>query len=166
MMNCSPTISAEEFKTIHNAVCNLDSICHQLEDILKPELYLKLVKARNGIRDGLAGAYEQDHEAFSRKSRHYDEVKADLGIKNSEWSIYEVDNMNDRHPYQGATVICYKNHWGEKPVSSAINGSTWAALWVAANAAIRDSSDEHHVYVEQFRQSQENPEVLYLSTGS
>ena len=165
-MNCSPTITAEEFKIIHNALWELDSVTRQLEDILKPELYTKLARAGRTIRDGLAGAYEQDNKAFSRKSQHYDEVKADLGIKNSEWSVYEVDNMNERHPYQGATVVCYKNHWGEKPVSSAINGSTWNALWVAANACIRDSGDEHHVFIEQFRQSQENPEVLYLTTGS
>lgn len=165
-MNCSPTITAEEFKTIHNAVCNLDSICHQLEDILKPELYLKLVKARNSIRDGLAGAYEQDHEAFSRKSRHYDEVKAQLGLKNSEWSEYDVDNMSDGHPFTGAERVVYKNHWGNGPASSSINGSTWAALWVAADACIRDSGDEHHVYIEQFRVSKDDPHTLYLVTGS
>lgn len=165
-MNCAPTLTTEEFKTIHNAVCNLDSICHQLEDILKPELYLKLGKARNGIRDGLAGAYEQDHEAFSRKSRHYDEVKEQLDIRGSEWSLFEVDALNERHTFEGATVVVYKDHWGGKPVSAAINGSTWQALWIAANACIRDSGDEHHVFIEQFRQSKENPEVLYLSTGS
>lgn len=165
-MNCSPTISSDDFKTIHNAVCNLDSVCHQLEDILKPEIYLKLAKIRNDIRHGLADAYEQDHVAFSRKSRHYDDVKAQLELRHSEWSIYEVDDLNERHPFKGATVVCYKDHWGNKPVSCAVNGSTWNALWVAADACIRDSGDGHHVFVERFRQSQENPEVLYLTTGS
>lgn len=165
-MNCSPTISAEEFKTIHNALCNLDSVTCQLEDVLKPELYVKLAKAARNIREGLAGAYEQDSAAFKRKSDHYDDVKAQLGLTNSEWSIYEVDNLSDRHPFEGAVAVCYKDHWGEDHVTININGSTWAALWIAANAAIRDSGDEHHVFIERFRRSQENPEVLYLSTGS
>jgi hypothetical protein len=39
-MNCNPTLTAEEFKTIHNALWELDSVKAQLEDILKPELYL------------------------------------------------------------------------------------------------------------------------------
>lgn len=165
-MNCAPTITVEEFKTIHNAVCNLDSICHQLEDILKPELYLKLVKARNSIRDGLAGAYEQDHEAFSRKSRHYDSIKSELGLSHSEWSIYEVEDLSDRHPFQGVTKVVYKDHWGDALVECQINGLSWAALWVAANACVRDSGDGHHVYIEGFRPSQDNPAVLTLVTGS
>ena len=165
-MNCSPTLTAEEFKTIHNALCELDSVTRHLEDVLKPELFLKLARAGNTIRKGLEGAYEQDNQAFTRKSRHFDEVKAQLGLKNSEWSIYEVDNLSDRHPYAGADRVVYKDHWGNKPVSVSINGLTWAALWVAANAAIRDSGDDHHVYIEAFRPSQEDPRTLVLSTGS
>ena len=165
-MNCAPTLTADEFKTIHNALCELDSITRQLEDILKPELYTKLARAGSTIRQGLAGAYEQDDQAFRRKSDHYDTVKAELGIKNSEWSIFEVENLSDRHPYEGARVVCYKDHWGDHPVSKEINGSTWAALWVAANACIRDSEDSHHAFIERFRPSKDDAEVLYLTTGS
>lgn len=165
-MNCNPTLTAEEFKTVHNALCNLDSITRQLEDILKPELYVKLANAASTIRKGLAGAYEQDDQAFSRKSRHFDEVKVQLGLRHSEWSVYEVDNLNDRHSFEGVTKVVYKDHWGEKPVECQINGATWAALWVAADACIRDSGDEHHVYVEQFRVSKTDPQVVYMTTGS
>lgn len=165
-MNCSPTITAEEFKTIHNALWELDNVTLLLEDVLKPELYAKLAKAGSTIRKGLAGAYEQDSTAFKRKSDHYDSAKTQLGLKNSEWSIYEVDALEDRHSFEGATKVVYRDHWGQGPVECQINGSTWAALWVAADACIRDSGDEHHVYIEFFRRSEENPEVLYLTTGS
>lgn len=164
-MNCSPTITADEFKTIHNAVCNLDSICSQLEDILKPELYVKLVKARNDIRKGLEGAYEQDHSAFDRKHNHYDQVRTELGLS-ATWSIFEVDNLSEPHPYQGAVRVVYKDHWGSKPVECQVTGTTWAALYVAANACIRNSGDEHHVFIEQFRPSKDNTQTLILSTGS
>jgi len=165
-MNCSPTLTAEDFKTIHNAICGLDSLVYELDNVVNPVLVTKLTGAINDIRKGLADAYDQDDKAFSRKSRHFDAVKVELGLKNSEWSIYEVDNMSDHHPYAGATVLVYKDHWGDKPVSVAVNGLTWAALWFAADAAVRDSGDQHHVFIESFRQSKENPEVLYLSTGS
>lgn len=165
-MNCNPTLSAEEFRTIHNAVCDLDRLVSRLEDVLKPELYQRLVEARNNIRTGLAGAYKQDDDAFSRKSRHYDSVKKELGVDHSEWSIYEVDNLSDRHPYSGADRVVYRNHWGAEPVSVSIQGLTWAALWVAANAAIRDSGDDHHVYIESFELDGEDSRTLVLSTGS
>ena len=165
-MHCNVTLTAEEFKTIHNALWELDSVTQTLEDVLKPELFVKLAKAGRTIREGLNGAYEQERTDFDRKSKHYDSVKEDLGIRGSEWSNYQVENMGDRHPYEGATVVVYKDHWGDKPVSVAVNGLTWAALWIAADAAVRDSGDQHHVFIERFRQSKENPEVLYLSTGS
>lgn len=165
-MNCNPTITADDFKTIHNAVCDLDRVCSQLEDILKPELWSKLIKARNDIRQGLADAYDQDDKAFSRKSRHFDSVKAELSLKNSEWSLYEVDNLSDRHPFEGADRVVYKDHWGDKPVQSSINGLTWAALWVAADACIRDSGDNHHIFIEDFRPAEDDPRTLILQTGS
>jgi hypothetical protein len=51
-------------------------------------------------------------------------------------------------------------------VSCSINGATWAALWVAANACIRDSGDDHHIFIEDFRPDPEDARTLLLSTGS
>lgn len=164
-MNCSPTLTAEEFKTIHNALWDLDNVTRQLEDVLKPELYVKLAKAASTIREGLAGAYEQDNKSFKTKSDHYEQVQKDLGVR-SVWSVYEVDNLSDRHPFEGADRVVYKDHWGEKPVQCSINGATWAALYVAADACIRDSGDGHHVFIERFRPSKEDPKTLFLQTGS
>lgn len=165
-MNCNPTLTADEFRTIHNAVCELDGLVSRLEEVLRPELYQRLVQARNEIRTGLASAYDQDDKAFSEKSRHFDSVKKELGVVHSEWSIYEVDNLSDRHPYEGADRVVYRNHWGKEAVSVSINGLTWAALWVAANACIRDSGDDHHVYIESFEPDANDPRTLVLQTGS
>jgi len=165
-MNCSPTLTADEFKTIHNAVCDLDSLCHRLEEVLKPELYLTLVKARNNIRKGLEGAYKQDNDAFDTKNSHFNDVGGQLGMDHSTWSIYEVDNMADRHPFEGADRVLYKDHWGNEPVSCSVHGLTWASLWVAANACIRDSGDSHHIFIEHFCPDASDPRTLILSTGS
>jgi hypothetical protein len=163
-MNCNPTLTATEFKTIHNALWELDIVKSQLEDILKPELYLKLVKATNTIREGLKGAYQQDDTAFETKSAHYDLTRDELGL-NAIWSIYEVEDLNSRHPFDNAKTVLYKDHWGANPVSIEINGLTWAALYVAANACIRDSGDTHHVYIESFTPGDDGS-ILVLTTGS
>lgn len=165
-MYCNPKLTAEEFKTIHNGLWHLENAISQLKDILKPELYVKLAQGASEIRRGLSGAYEQDRQASDTKYKHYRDVGKELGLTNSTWSAYEADNLSDCHPYAGANRVVYKDHWGDKPVSCSINGSTWAALWVAADACIRDSGDEHHVYIEQFTISQADPGTLILSTGS
>jgi len=163
-MNCNPTLTADEFKTIHNALCELDYVKRRLEDILSKDLYIKLVKASNDIRKGLEGAYEQDSKAFDTKMDYYDSVRKELGLS-ATWSMYEVDNLSDRHPFEGVTKVVYRAY-GSGDHEVAINGATWAALYVAANALIRDSGDDHHSFIEGFTQSSIDPTILFLSTGS
>ena len=164
-MNCSPTLTAEEFKTIHNALCELRSVQESLTGVINENLTAKLHRAIKEFEFGLARAYEEDDRAFTRKSDHYSDIGEQLGLK-SIWSGYDVDNMSDRHPFEGADRVVYANHWGEKPVSCSINGLTWAALWVAADACIRDSGDDHHVFVESFAPAEDDPRTLILYTGS
>jgi hypothetical protein len=165
-MNFEPTLTAQEFKTIHNALCDLDNLCQTLEEVLNSELLLKLVVARNNIRKSLENAYTQENEVFDKKSNHFQSVQQELGL-HANWSIYnEVNNLADRHPFEGADRVVYENHWGGKSVSCGIIGSTWTSLYVAANACIRDSGDDHHVFIECFRTANDDPHTLILSTGS
>ena len=154
-MNCSPTLTAEEFKTIHNSLYYLDCIGNE-----------KVSELVEKMRGALKGAYEQERKSFNAKSDHYEDVRGQLGLSDSVWSIYEVENLSDRHPFEGADRVVYKDHWGDKPVSCSINGLTWAALYIAANACIRDSGDKHHIYIEEFTPSKDDPRTLVLSTGS
>lgn len=165
-MHCDVTLAANEFKQVHNALCSLRSVRETLDGVVREPIVDKLAKVIRDMEQGLKGAYEQESKDFDRRSKHYDSVKEDLGIRGSEWSVYEVSDLNEAHPFEGATVVSYKDHWGEKPVQSLINGRTWSALWIAANACIRDSGDQHHIFIERFRRSEEDPKVLFLSTGS
>jgi len=164
-LNCSPTLTANEFKTIHNALCDLDSVTQSLEDVLNKDLYIKLAKATSQIREGLANAYEQDNKSFDEKMDHYDSVRTELGLT-ATWSIFEINNLSERHPFGDVLQVAYVDHWGGSPVFVEVNGSTWAALYVAANAAIRDSGDEHHSFIEEFKPNPKNPQQLFLHTGS
>ena len=161
-MNCSPTLTVEEFKKVHNALCELRSIRGRLEDVVHPALFARLNQAVSDIEGGLEGAYEQDGNSFETKSTHYNTVAEELGLT-TVWSIFEVDDLNSKYSFEGVEEVVYKAHWGPKPVHVQINGLTWAALFVAANAAIRDSGDNHHTFIEHFTQSGNQ---LILSTGS
>ena len=152
-MNCDVTLTAKEFSAIHNALWQIQYNDGNVKEQIEV------------IRTALKGAYEQDQKAFEVKNDHYNQVKKELGL-DAIWSIYEVDNLSDRHPFEGATKVVYKNHWGKGDIVVPVNGSTWAALYVAGNAAIRDSGDNHHAFIEQFKQSSINPEILFMTTGS
>ncbi len=145
------TLTAKEFETIHNALWYLGQVD-------KPEVQ-SLVEE---IRGALNGAYEQERQIKDRRYDHYSQVKKDLGL-DAIWSVTEVDDLSEPHPYEGVKYVTYKRFWGEGIVTKAVHGNTWAALYVAANACIRDSGDDHHVFIEDFRKS---GDTLLLTTGS
>lgn len=152
-MNCDVTISKEDFKTIHNTLWELE---HQ-------GLSGKVGAER--IRSALRSAYDQDNSAFDRKYQHYNSVREQLGLKTS-WSIYEVDDLGQPHPYVDAQTVHYRDHWGDQPVTETIQGKTWAALYAAADRCIQRSGDTHHRFIEAFEPVANQPHQLRLTTGS
>lgn len=161
-MHCNVTISSEEFKTIHNGLCDLRVVVNRLEGVLSPELYSLLLRAKNEIRKGLDGAYAQEQRSFESKNTHYNDVAKARGLRSS-WSMFEVNDLNAVHPYEGATHVSYVNHWGPKPIKMPITGNTWADLYSTADECIRCSGDDHHIFIENFKR---DDDVLLLSTGS
>ena len=154
------TLHAEDFKTVHNTLCELRSLTERMtHSMIKVEEVQRIVES---FEQGLKNCYEQEKTLWSAKNDHYDAVKQELGLS-SIWSIYEVEELAQPHPYEGAKYVTYKRFWGEGIVTKAIHGNTWAALYVAANACIRDSGDDHHVFIEDFRKS---GDALLLTTGS
>ena len=98
------------------------------------------------------------------KFDYYNQVREDLGL-NAVWSIFEVENLSERHPFVGVTKVIYRAY-GSGDHEVTIEGDTWKSLYVAADKLIRDSGDGHHIFVEDFKQSSIDPEILFVSTGS
>ena len=103
---------------------------------------------------------------FDRKFDHYHAKAKEFGLK-TVWSIYEVENLNDMHPFgKGLEVVYDANyHWGGKTTIAAVHGNTWLDLFIAADKCVRDSGDNHHIYIESFEPSSATG-VVYLHTGS
>jgi len=155
-MNCSPTLTAEEFKVLHNTLWELGRI----NDPRVEELVERIRKV------ALKGAYEQDRRSFEHKHDHYSDVRSRLGLKTT-WSLYEVEDLGQDHPYKDAAYVVYDEHWGKGgEVVEPILGSTWASLYVAADAAIQESGDGHHTFIESFTPITDKPGHLRLATGS
>ncbi len=101
---------------------------------------------------------------FDTKFGYFDQKRDELGLS-AVWSIYEVDNLNEVHPFVGATKVIYRAY-GSGDHEVAINGTTWESLYIAADKLIRESGDNHHIFIEAFKQSSISPEILFVSTGS
>lgn len=84
----------------------------------------------------------------------------------TDWSLYEVDDLNTKHPFpQGCEVVYLKGeHWGDHDQIVPVEGDTWVDLWRAADQAILGSGDSHHCFIEEFTLT--NGNQLVLRTGS
>lgn len=153
-------LTAEEFKVIHNALCDLDSVKRSLEDVVHPDLYKKLSAAIKTIRkDGLANAYKQEEIIFKRKSKHYESVRGEYKLRNT-WSMFEVDDLFQQHSFPNATRVQYDTEDGPKVAS--IEGNTWVDLYQAADKIMRD----HHTFIEGFIRDRKDPTTLKVISGS
>lgn len=159
------TLYAEDFKTVHNTLCDLRFLQQRVTGVISEELANSLQKIVQRFEQGLASAYAQDHEAFDRKNDHYRSTQQQLGL-GSIWSVYEVEDLSQPHPYTAAREVCYSDHWGEGPVYETIEGNTWADLYRAADRCIRRSGDGHHIFIEHFEPVAKMPHQLRLTTGS
>ena len=144
-MNTAITLTAEEFKQIHNALCfaHTDGIQKTVET----------------IRAALAGAYQQEEQDFDRKMDYFRRFQEENKLE-TIWSIYELEEhgfLKD-HPYTSDAFVCYQGQ--HVPVF----GNTWGDIYRAADWAIRNSGDAHHIFIEAFELR--NGNELHLVTGS
>lgn len=144
-MNTSVTLTAEEFKQIHNALC------------FAPSKGIEVTVET--IRAALAGAYQQEEADFDSKMDYYRQFQNENKLV-TIWSIYDtpVHGFLAEHPYPSDAFVCYQG--GHVPVF----GSTWADIYRAADWAIRNSGDMHHIFIEAFELK--NGNELHLVTGS
>ena len=158
-MNTAVTLTADEFKVLHNSLYDLNQLAHY-HHVPKVEEIVERIR-----RVALKSAYEQENQDFDRKHRAYQHWQQHYGLR-STWSLYQVNHMTTCHAYEDATHVVYDEHWGDKEVVVPIEGKDWNALYRAADAAIRESGDGHHCFIESFSAVEDRPGHLRLHTGS
>lgn len=159
------TISGQDFSQVHNAICELRNVQERLTGVISEDLAARLHSVVKGLEKGLADAYAQDNAVFEDKMDHYAAVQEELRLR-AIWSMYEVLDLNQPHPYAAAREICYKDHWGAAAVYEPIEGPTWRDIYRAADRCIRGSGDDHHIFIEALLPVADQPHQLRLTTGS
>lgn len=161
-MLIAPTLSAEDFKKVHNGKCKLYSILERLKPIAKDELIGELERAIEEIEAGLKAAYAEEERVEDERREMCRHIASKFRIEHSTWSMYEIADMT-AVPYPEAGMLRYDGGWGKAIGISFKPGATWTDLWVAADEAIRKSGDTHHTFIESLTLVDG---VVVLSTGS
>jgi hypothetical protein len=154
------TLRGEDFRTIHNTLCDLRSLVQRMErSLIKVDEFDRIIE---GFQMGLKDAYAQDNSAFDRKHDYYNRFREDNGLM-TVWSISSLEEhgfMLD-HPWTGARVMVYHDR-----MTAPIEGPTWGDLYRAANEVIQRSGDSHHIFIEGFAPYGNDNSMLKLTTGS
>ena len=154
------TLKGQDFKTIHNTLCDLRSLVERMtHSTIKIDDVQRIIQ---NFESGLQDAYEQDTAAFKRKMDHYDDVNTVENFR-SIWSIFEIEDLYTQHPFTGAVRVLYGDHWGNQTVTAPVEGDMWLDLYRAADSCIRASGDNHHTFIERFTFAGTD---LILQTGS
>ena len=161
------TLYSEDFKIVHNTLCELRSLQERVTGVISNDLADQLHRIIKNFETGLSAAYDQDNAQFESKMDYYSDFKSENGLR-SIWSVYElpIHGFLKDHPYKGAVQVAYGQHWGDEIVCEEIQGGTWADLYRAADRCIRRSGDDHHIFIEAFTVNPNTPNQLILHTGS
>jgi hypothetical protein len=155
------TLSKAQWRDIHNALCAVESQTRTIADVLKQgtELHDRV----EALREALAPAYQQENDQWDQHYADCENVKTLNGF-DAIWSAEDVD-FDQPHPFASDAVIVYQAHWGEvKDRHYPITGPTWLDVYRAADLAMRESGDGHHVFIEGFSPQSDN--TVQLHTGS
>lgn len=160
-MKTGATLTKQEWTDVHNGLCQIRSVSQQLEGILNQKMIDYLTNGIKLIEKGFVQSYENEHRYYENLLDHFDEVANKIGIKNTVWSVSEVEDLYSYHPFTEADFVEYE---GNKCLIKP-EDKTWASLWSKADMLVRTSGDFHHCFIEGFILNDTGKEIK-LSTGS
>ena len=154
-------LDKNEFSKLHNELCSLNAMVAKLRgrDI---DIAAQLERHVEKIYEILQPAYDADGEMFDTLHDHYHGAGEAFGARTT-WSMYEVEDLREKHTYEGAKKVVHSSHWGGGTPVVELDGDTWLHLFMAADKAICQSGDMHHCFIEGFIQKGDE---LHLQTGS
>jgi len=112
----------------------------------------------------LTDAQQQAREfEFERELEYFDTYAKACGFK-AIWSIFHEDvKFGNEHPFGDNVVVVYQSYGDPNVQRVKVLNNRWGDVYNAADRAIRQSGNMHHIYIEGFEQKGNE---LHLSVGS
>ena len=109
--------------------------------------------------------YPPEHDSMDNYDEKCEYFEA-FGFK-SCWSMHEVDDIYDRHPYGNITHLEHELLWGIGNPKIAVRGRRWIDLWIAVDEAKARSgrASEFYLAIDGFSRVSHNTLRLYFDLG-
>jgi hypothetical protein len=156
------SITSDQISKLHNAYWLLSNEIAELEDVFSTSKITSLRKGLSILKDAYSPLSEEKDKEWDRRNSYYDDIKQANKFK-SVWSIYEVVSFQASSGF-GNGILKYDNVKVSMREDTNLGCITWMDMWKFAEQAIRESGDDHHMFIERFYDRGDG--VIELITGS
>lgn len=142
------SLSKEDFRTIHNALCDVRNAQSRLSDVINDSLSNQLSKAIVKFEEGLENIYQQDSKHFDDISEQASTIAKEYDLK-TIWSMYDIDSLNNIYPHKASVLTKrYNGKTVEIPLEDRFY--RYDELYVLVDKMIRELED-YHIFIEDLR---------------
>ncbi len=155
-----------KFEALRTIQLELYGINQQLENLIHPDIFAKLVK----IKDLAEKTIKPEMDAANAKwDDNWDSLRKIQEDKkfHSFWSLSEIGAKDMEKTTPEMTEIVYES-WGKTQTHTFDKPTkiTWIQFWHIADELIRKSEDSHHVYIESLEADKKKKGSFRLGCGS
>lgn len=163
-MNTEQNSTVETLRTI---LIELSDINQRVHGVIHPDIHDKLTQLYAMAEKELAPIMQAEKNSWDDNHNSLKALQKKHQLR-SIWSVTKVaaSDMNKKTPL--LSKITYQS-WGPTQTHTFNEPTeiTWLELWKIADKLIRDSGDEHHIFIESlYRSTCTGSTEYYLSTGS
>ena len=148
-MKCSPwvTLTYSEWRELSQRMTDLSLASKNVFDIIKTDG--QLYQSIKQLEESFEICEKQSEVSWKKRYDEFDQLRQQLNLT-TVWCLYEIDDLGDPHPFEGAREIYV---WGGRPAKESvieIPGSSWLDLWIATDQAVNAVGEQHYRFVEDF----------------
>jgi hypothetical protein len=158
-------INREQQMNFHNARCYFLQFKDKYSEIFGKEVLRDFNKAMNYLISAHDPVRALEDKRSEDRFEHYEAMRKHYGLS-AVWSMMEYDRLDDNTDKDIKTIKYYDVIVPvvKRPEHPWLR---WTDVYEACDKAIKESGDEHHIFIEYLHREDSDPEGQYkLSTGS
>lgn len=154
-------LTKEQYEKIDSLTSDLHSIIYRTQELVHPDITNTLISMQSKLNQALHDIREIENNSFEKNWKELADIAKNNNFQ-SRWSVEEVssEKMSKQVPLKIKTIQYQGNTFKVKAKL------TWLELWKIADQIIKNSGDEHHIFIENFEPINPTTGAFKLNTGS
>jgi hypothetical protein len=163
------SLTNEQIKQLESIYPMLSSVIRSLEPVVKKSVMDEIVAIKEIVSNVFKVQWKEEADEDDQEYKRLSKISKQEKFK-SVWSISEVKaaQLDTSFSEKNVKGIVYESWGDKKEVSFGKAGKkmTWMDMWREADKLMRQSGDDHHIFIEDFNEVKDKKGYYSLSCGS